>query len=411
MEGRSVLCPCAARGIRLKILYVASAVEALGASGGSTHVQEVACGLKALGHKVVVIARPTNGIRQARLACGVRLITSRYPKEVAFMARKRVEQVYRKFKPDVVMERYYNFAGAGVSLAHEEGLPILLEVNAPMFDPPGSLKSRVDRFTFGAMRSWAVSQANRSSAIVTPLASTIPNEVPRSKIHELPWGANVERFRPDLREHESTRLSALRAEIGLQSEGPVAVFLGSFRAWHGVPHFVEAARRLIENGSKLSFLAVGGGPDLDCMMEDVQDWHLPYGRLVFTGPQPHESIPDLLALADIGVAPFDLEAHAPLRTFGFYWSPLKVFEYMATGLPVITIDVHPLDTIVRHEQEGILYKSGDIDGLVGSLHRLQGDTGLAKRLGANGRMRVVAHYSWEKHCRELDRLLRSIVRG
>ena len=45
-------------------------------------------------------------------------------------------------------------------------------------------------------------------------------------------------------------------------------------------------------------------------------------------------MPACLAAADIGVAPFDVAAHAPLA-LGFYWSPLKIFEYMAAGLPVV----------------------------------------------------------------------------
>ena len=56
--------------------------------------------------------------------------------------------------------------------------------------------------------------------------------------------------------------------------------------------------------------------------------------IVFTGAVPHDAMPAALAAADIGVAPFDPSAHAPL-SLGFYWSPLKIFEYMAAGLPVV----------------------------------------------------------------------------
>jgi glycosyltransferase involved in cell wall biosynthesis len=189
----------------------------------------------------------------------------------------------------------------------------------------------------------------------------------------------------------------------------VAAFLGSFRRWHGVEHFAEAARRLIGLGEPISFLAVGGGPELEGLRARVASWGLPPGRFVFTGPQPHERVPDLLSLADIGVAPFDVASHAPLAEYGFYWSPLKVFEYMAMALPVVTIDIPPLNDIVRQGREGLLFPTGDIDGLTSALGRLAGDAELRERLGRPARQRVVANYSWQAHCAALDRLLRKIA--
>jgi glycosyltransferase involved in cell wall biosynthesis len=334
----------------------------------------------------------------------------RLPQQLAFAGLPVVAREFRRFRPDVVIERFYNFAGAGVFLAHRRGVPSVLEVNAPMVDPPGSLKTRVDRAMLGSMRRWAVRQARWSAAIVTPLSSTVPAEVSRRKICELPWGANVEHFDPARYDRESSR-AALAEEVGLDTSVPVAVFLGSFRAWHGVDHFAEAARRLLLGGSDMAFLAVGGGPELEGLRDRVAGWGLPKGRFIFTGPQPHDHIPGLLAAADIGVAPFDLSAHAPLATFGFYWSPLKVFEYMAMGLPVVTVDVVPLNEIVRHERDGTLYRSGDIAGLVRNIGRLGSDVELRQRLGSSARARVVQRYSWQAHCAALDALLKRVTRA
>ena len=71
----------------------------------------------------------------------------------------------------------------------------------------------------------------------------------------------------------------------------------------------------------------------------------------------------VLAAADIGVAPFDVSAHAPLA-LDFYWSPLKVFEYMASGLPVVAPDIPRLRRIVADGREGLLYDAADPNGLV-----------------------------------------------
>ena len=401
------------------MLYVASAIEVGSRSGGATHVGEVACGLRDLGHDVLVVARPPAHAgskargqgSELRLAeCDLPMLPVRYRQQLALLGFPTVGRAVRDFRPDVVMERFYNFAGAGILHAHRRGIPSLLEVNAPMIDPPGSLKSRIDRVLIGTMRRWAVTQARWSAAIVTPLHTTVPPEVPRARIHELPWGANVDRFDPSIREKRKVELDALRGDLGLSGDGPVAVFLGSFRAWHGVAHFAEAARRLLARDSRLSFLAIGGGPELASLAEQVRSWGLPAGRFVFAGPQEHSRVPLLLGLADIGVAPFDLAAYAPLRTFGFYWSPLKVFEYMSMRMPVVTVDVPPLNTIVREGQEGILYPSGDIDALVDALLRLEQDPEGRERMGASARERVVERYSWRAHCQALDGILKEIAR-
>src|SRR4051812_8138677 len=105
-----------ARG-QMRILYVASAIDAGGASGGWTHVTEVACGLRALGHEVLVLAR-SSGHVHASVGCGVRLATTRLPKYLALLSTPRISRLVRRFRPDVIIERYYNFAGAGLIVAH-----------------------------------------------------------------------------------------------------------------------------------------------------------------------------------------------------------------------------------------------------------------------------------------------------
>jgi glycosyltransferase involved in cell wall biosynthesis len=131
-------------------------------------------------------------------------------------------------------------------------------------------------------------------------------------------------------------------------------------------------------------------------------------RLILAGQVDYSQVPIYLALADVGVAPFDTAAHPPLR-MGFYWSPLKVFEYMAMSLPVVTIDIAPLNEIVRAGQEGLLYREGDSEGLVRAIEKLVDEPELARRLGASARERVTARYSWQVHCEQLEAVLRECV--
>ena len=104
---------------------------------------------------------------------------------------------------------------------------------------------------------------------------------------------------------------------------------------------------------------VGAGPQL----AEAQALAAGYPDITFRGALPYADMPAVIQSADIGIAPFDTSAHPALQAAGFYWSPLKIHEYMACGLAVITSAITPLDRIVRHQSEGLLVPEGDITAL------------------------------------------------
>ncbi|RRR70107.1 MAG: glycosyltransferase, partial [Candidatus Viridilinea halotolerans] len=192
------------------------------------------------------------------------------------------------------------------------------------------------------------------------------------------------------------------AASGWRGGAPNVVFMGSFRAWHGVTDFVRAALLLLKQGRNVHFTLIGDGPERGA----AQDLAAPFAHaFTFTGAVPYDAIPALLAAADVGVAPFNTASHPALRAAGFFWSPLKIYEYMAAGLPVVTAAIPPLDTVIRDGQEGLLYREGHVVGLAAALTRLLDDPARALAYGQAARERVVTHYSWQHHCAELERIL------
>jgi starch synthase len=212
----------------------------------------------------------------------------------------------------------------------------------------------------------------------------------REKTEIVTWGANVQAFRPERRSEE------MRRTVGIGEDQVAVVFSGSFRPWHGVHVFEEAARRL-EPRQELFFLLVGGKPG------SVKGYR---GRRL--GAQPYERMPALVASSDIGVAPYDT-ARLRQLVLGFYWSPLKIFEYMASGLPTITVPRFPLTQIVREGQEGAHFHEADADALARAIASLADDAALRQRLGASARERVVSLYSWARHCEQLEGVLKRIA--
>jgi len=382
-------------------LYVALKESIPGSHGGAVHVLEVARQLTQRGHHLTVITQRKAGQAEQEALEGFEII--RLPTRsnfLLFQLEPTIKKIITENKPDVVIERYYNFSGAGVRAARRVGVPSLLEVNAPMLDPPGTKKYLADRVLLGWMTRLAREQAMAAKRIVTPLATTVPFPEAQGRVREIPWGANVELF--DRARLNQDQVQRLRAQINPQNKR-VVVFLGSFRPWHGVREFMRVAQELVRERDDILCLMVGSGELLDETRAQVGRAGL-RNRIVLTGAVPYELVPYYLALAEIGVAPFNTAVHPPLRV-GFYWSPLKVHEYMAMGLPVVTIDVPGLNQIARNEREGLLYPEGDVSALRAAIVRLVEDPTLAERLGRAARTRVVEQFSWQHHAELLEHVL------
>jgi glycosyltransferase involved in cell wall biosynthesis len=377
----------------MRILYAAIDQTVPGTKGGSVHVTAVAEGLAALGHDVHVLVSPGHGSFPYGRARWIAMAPPLRARELRWARRGAVTRLARELRPDVVIERYYNFGGEGLAAAAAVGATKVLEVNAPVVDFPGSKKALLDRMLLvEPMRRWRERLCEQADLIVTPSAAVLPPATAAAKILELEWGADTARFRPGATGHVPFRLAAQT----------VAIFAGAFRSWHGAIHLVRAVRELRARGRRdISAVLVGSGPELRAVRAEAAGVE----GIIFTGPIEHAHMPACLAAADIGVAPFDVGAHRPL-SLGFYWSPLKMFEYMSAGLPVVAPAVDRIPTLVAHEQEGLLYDPGAPGALAAALERLT-DITLRERLGRAARERAVRDYSWDAHCRALDLAIRA----
>jgi glycosyltransferase involved in cell wall biosynthesis len=380
----------------MRLLYVASDQVVPGRTGGSVHVLEVARGLRARGHEVHAVVRRAPGSAAREEQGGVvwhRIDWTPPLRWFRFRALPQVAALAAELRPDAVLERYYNFGGEGVRAAAARGLPSLLEVNSPAIDHPRSLKGLLDALLLvRPMRRYRERLCRSASALVSPLREIVP-EFARAKTEVVTWGANVAAFHPDRRRDDQRRA------LGVPEGAVAALFSGSFRPWHGV-HVVEAAARRLAPRADVYFVLVGGRERGEAVQYR--------GRRL--GSVAYEHMPDVAAACDVGLAPYD-PARLRQLGLGFYWSPLKIFEYMASGLPTVTIARPPLDEIVRAGQEALHVRAGDPDDLARAIAALADDPELRFRLGTSARRRVVERYSWERHCEQLEGVLARIVAG
>jgi starch synthase len=378
------------------IVYVALDQHVPGVLGGSVHVQSVAEGLAACGHDVHVLVG--QGGTWPAGPVHWHAMTPPFGKAALRWTRTHdVTAFAKRVGADVVMERYYNFGGEGVRAARRLGIPAVLEVNAPIVDYPGSAKSRIDRaLLVEPMRRWRDALCRQTDLFITPSRSILPDWVDPAKVLQAEWGADVDHFRPDATGPLPFTRDPRRV---------TCVFAGAFRSWHGVVQLSASLARLHAQGEqRLGAVFIGDGPERAHAEHAARD----VPGVTFTGAVPHTDLPQCLAAADIGVAPFDPGKHKPLA-LGFYWSPLKIFEYMSAGLPVVAPRLSRIAQLVGDEQEGLLYDPADPRTLDAVLVRLT-DSALRARLGGAARTRAVAQYSWRAHCAAIDARLRTLPR-
>jgi glycosyltransferase involved in cell wall biosynthesis len=377
----------------MKILYSAIDQTVPGTKGGSVHVAAVAEGLAALGHEVTALITPGDGAPRPSAVRWVSMPPLFGSTHLRMARAGAIARLARGIRPDAIVERYHNFGGEAIRSAAAMNAVSVLEVNAPVIDYAGSSKALVDRaLIVQPMRRWREHLCALADVIVTPNAAILPPGIPAERIRVLEWGADTDRFRPGAEgQTPYVRLGVTTA----------AIFAGAFRSWHGAIHLVDAIKILRARGEKnIGAVFVGDGSELPRVRQAAAG----IDTIVFTGDLAHDRMPAALAGADIGVAPFDIGAHAPL-SLGFYWSPLKIFEYMAAGLPVVAPAVDRIPSLVADGREGVLYlpqPSGSHgEALADALVTLT-DVSLRKKLGAAARERAVRDYSWSAHCRALE---------
>jgi glycosyltransferase involved in cell wall biosynthesis len=195
-----------------------------------------------------------------------------------------------------------------------------------------------------------------------------------NRVVTVPNGIDIARFN-----HPSR--ADIRRSLGIPEDVPVVGICAALRPEKNHEMFLEAAGRLIADGSDAWFLVVGGGQRLDLLKEKAAALGIG-GRCRFTGAV--DDVPDYMSAFDVGVLSSDREG-----------LPLAILEYMASSLPVVATDIAAVSEAVRQDETGFLVPPGDVGALAGAVGRLVADPDLRARLGARGRALCEERFSLE----------------
>jgi glycosyltransferase involved in cell wall biosynthesis len=128
--------------------------------------------------------------------------------------------------------------------------------------------------------------------------------------------------------------------------------------------------------------------------------------VIMTGAIAHADVPDMLSIADIAVVP-----SAPVSaSHGGTGTPLKLFEYMAAGKPIVATALNQAAEVIRDGNNGLLVEAGDINQFAEAILRLLKDPGERVRLGQNARQQAIELYSWEEYTKRLEEIYRDVLK-
>lgn len=179
--------------------------------------------------------------------------------------------------------------------------------------------------------------------------------------------------------------AAARTQLGL-AEGFTVGYSGHLYAGRGIGFLLELARHLPE----MRFLLVGGRPE-DVAVRRRQA--AGQQNVQFTGFVPNAELPLYQAACDVLSMPYGQQVTASGgQDIAAFTNPLKMFEYLAAGRPLLASDL-PILREVLNEKNAVLLPSGDLTAWLAALRGLQTDPARRAALAAAGQA-TARGYSW-----------------
>ncbi|MEO8449060.1 MAG: glycosyltransferase family 4 protein [Gemmatimonadota bacterium] len=309
-----------------------------------------------------------------------------------------LDHAVRRWKPDAVIVRDLPLAPTAAWVGTRANVPVILDMaeNYPamiqLIWDTGQSKSfdhlvRNPRIV-AAVERWVLPRVSRiwvdveeqrdrlaGLGVGLPPVDVVRNTPPRDRVGPPPTAR--------------ARTDGVRLEV---------VYLGILELQRGIGDLLDAAAILRERGEPIRVVIVGNGRDEALFRRQAAALGLDEGLAEFTGFLPHEKALERVARADVGANPIHRnEKHDTTL-------PNKLFDYMAAGLPVLTSDSTPSARVVKANECGEVFRSGDPADLAEAVRRMfPRERRLA--MGLRGQAAIATDFNWGE---DEKRVLRSL---
>jgi glycosyltransferase involved in cell wall biosynthesis len=274
------------------------------------------------------------------------------------------------------------------SLAHCE--PLILEVNSII---SGSLVKRNNQNRFSYIdklrrREIHLLQKAQGIYVVSQILETALIEcgVPSDRIYIVPNGVNPEKF------HPNTIGKSIREKYGLKNKIVVG-FVGEVRYGHDMNALLEGFSRASRDVENLVLFIVGPNKSF---LQAIIDKHKLTSKVIITGRVEHEKVPSYIAAFDIAVSPIKY----------LYYCPLKNFEYMAMGKPIVATNLMDTTGMLKNGISAILIEPYSSNAMCKAILELARDEKLRIKLGEEARKIVLERFTWRHNAEHVLQIIR-----
>lgn len=393
----------------MKILYIT--LENLSLHKGSVvHIKEVVAGLKRRGHQVGLMGRAWPKLEgfevfynlQPERSILNKLLSQR---RISIFTSSLLLFIYLfKFlsQYDIIYARDYHTVIIALLprlLYHKK---IIYEINGLANEEQKlkshSIFSRVVVFLIKRAEIMAARNSDKIVSVTPHIAKYLEQDLhcQPDKIKVISNGVNIKKFYPVL---DKNLLSQKKKKLGIEDGDFLIEFIGNLAPWQGIEYLIQVAPFLLRDKKNVKFLIVGEGAWRDKFELSVFELGLT-DDFIFTGMVDYEEIPIYINIADICVL--------PKRKLKSGYSPIKLYEYMACGKPIISSKAEGLEFI---EEEGVgrVIDPEDIISFKEALKDLIEDQRKRETMGERALLVVRKRFDWETKVNEIEKIMKDLL--
>ena len=368
--------------------------------GQQVHIRELTGALRERGHEIVM-AGPGGETSPDAMALDAKkksVLRSWLPPAIyepsefsySMPAYRRLAKISAALPPDILYERYNLFFHAGAWLRRNTGVPMILEVNAPLAEE----RARHGGLFWKNFARRSEAAIWRAADMVLPVSGVLADHVRAAGVAD----AKIEIISNAVSNEFLAQYNPnkIRERYGLNDK-VVLGFSGFVREWHGVDRVI---RLMVEKKRpELHLLIIGDGPARPALEKLAADQGVS-SDVTITGVLQRDQMPDHIAAFDIALQPAVVD----------YASPLKLFEYMALGKAIIAPDQQNIREIVKNGETALLFPTKDAGAFDKMLSTLIDDAPLRTRLGAAARDDLVRRdLTWNGNAARVETVAHKLI--